>query len=246
MWGSDGRLLNLGRDERECANCGRIQPFQLSLGYRFFHVYRIFRLVTKKKYWLSCVVCEQGWELTPDKVESVIGKPSIPFWDRYSLVVGAVLAVALVYVLVPTPAERDQTCAIVGEGEVSVFQVRLGDCFNDDVPLAAPSEQASETEIAGIAAVPCTAPHDNEVYAVFDLDLARFPGQEQIAVLAGEACLERFSAFVGQEYEASVLDILTMYPTGESFARRRDREVVCSVHHMEGRKLVGSMRRSGR
>ena len=31
-WGSDGRLLSLGRlDERECANCGRVQPFQLSL-----------------------------------------------------------------------------------------------------------------------------------------------------------------------------------------------------------------------
>ena len=42
-WGSDGRLLSLGRlDERECANCGRVQPFQLSLTYKFFHLYWIF------------------------------------------------------------------------------------------------------------------------------------------------------------------------------------------------------------
>ena len=42
VWGSDGRLLSLGRlDERECANCGRVQPFQLSLTYKFFHLYSI-------------------------------------------------------------------------------------------------------------------------------------------------------------------------------------------------------------
>ena len=64
LWGSNGRLLNLGRlDERECSNCGRVQPFQLSLSYKFFYLYWIFRLVTKKQYSLSCVVCEHGWEL---------------------------------------------------------------------------------------------------------------------------------------------------------------------------------------
>ena len=45
LWGSNGRLLNLGRlDERECSNCGRVQPFQLSLSYKFFCLYWIFRL----------------------------------------------------------------------------------------------------------------------------------------------------------------------------------------------------------
>ena len=103
VWGSDERLLDLGRlNERECSNCGRIQPFQLSLAYKFFHVYRIFRLVTKKQYWLSCVVCEQGWELESKQVESVIGKAPIPIWDRYSLGTCAVLAVAVGYALSPT------------------------------------------------------------------------------------------------------------------------------------------------
>ena len=176
VWGSKGRLLNLGRlDERECANCGMMQPFQVSLAYKYFHVYGIFRLVTKKNYWLSCVVCEQGWELKADQIESAIGKPPIPVWDRFSLVFLVVLAVALVYVLVPTPAERDEAGTIVGGGEVDVFRIQLGDCFDDDRPISAEPGRVSETEVTGVEGVPCTAPHDNEVYATFDLDLVRFP-----------------------------------------------------------------------
>ena len=246
VWGSDGRLLSLGRlDERECANCGRVQPFQLSLTYKFFHLYSIFRLVTKKKYWLSCVVCEQGWELESGKVESAMGKPPIPFWDKYGLVVFGVLVVGLVYVLVPTPVERDQAGVITGEGEVGAFQIQIGDCFDDDLPLSAQPEQEAAVEITGVAGTPCTDPHDNEVYAVLDLNLSSFPGQEQVADLALEACLERFQAFVGREYEASVLDIYLIYPTSESFTEQDDREVVCSVNHVSDRKLIGSMRGSG-
>ena len=247
VWGSDGRLLNLGRlDERECANCGRMQPFQLSFAYKFFHVYGIFRLVTKKRYWISCEICEQGWELKPEMVESAMREPPIPFWDRYGLVVSAVLIAGLLYVLVPTSVERDQAGNIIGGGEIGVFQIQLGDCFNDDVALAARPGQISETEITGIEGVPCTAPHSNEVYAMFDLDLSSFPGQEQIAALAQDACLERFAAFVGREYEASVLDVFSIFPTSESFARRNDREVICSVYHMDGHTLNGSMSGSGR
>ena len=60
VWGSDGRLLNLGRlDERECPNCGRMQPFQLNLAYKFFHVYGIFRLVTKSVSVLTAEGCSR-------------------------------------------------------------------------------------------------------------------------------------------------------------------------------------------
>ena len=243
-WGSDGRLLSLGQDERECANCGRVQPFQLSLTYKFFHLYWIFRLVTKKKYWLSCVVCEQGLELESDKVESAMGKPPIPFWDKYGLVVFGVLVVGLVYVLVPTTVERDQAGVIIGEGEVDAFQMQIGDCF--DLPLSAQAEQEAGVEISEVAGTPCTDPHDNEVYAVFDLNLSSFPGQEQVSALAAEACLERFQAFVGREYETSVLGVHWVFPTSESFAERDDREVICFVYHVAGRKLIGSMRGSER
>ena len=246
LWGSNGRLLNLGRlDERECSNCGRVQPFQLSLSYKFFYLYWIFRLVTKKQYSLSCVVCEHGWELESGKVESAMGKPPIPFWDKYGLGVFGVLVAGLVYVFASTPVVRDATTGVITEeGEVGIFQIQLGDCFNDELPFAAQPEQVPEIQLAGVEGLPCTDQHDNEIYAVFDLNLSSFPGEEQMSALAQEACLERFEAFVGREYETSVLDVLSIYPTSESFVERDDREVACAVNHIDGRKLIGSMRGS--
>jgi hypothetical protein len=60
-----------------------------------------------------------------------------------------------------------------------------------------------------------------------------------------EQCLDRFTGFVGIAYEVSELDILTLYPTQESW-RQNDREVVCAVYDMNNTQLVGSARDLGR
>lgn len=46
-------------------------------------------------------------------------------------------------------------------------------------------------------------------------------------------------AFVGRDYESSSLDIMTLFPTIESWAQN-DREVICAVYDMNATKLVGS------
>jgi hypothetical protein len=249
VWGSDSRSLNLGRlDERECAACGRAQPFQLSLAYKYFHLYWIFRWVKEKKYWATCVVCEQKWELQASKVELALGNSSIPLWDRYGLAVFGVAAVGLIAVAaanVPPPADRDQAGLITGEGELDAFRIRVGDCFNDDLPLSAQPQEVTGIEVTAVDGVPCPDPHDNEAYAVFDMSLEEFPVQDQVVEIAMDSCLERFQPFVGREYETSVLDVVALYPTSESWARRADREVICAVSHVDGRKLTGTMEASG-
>jgi hypothetical protein len=87
--------------------------------------------------------------------------------------------------------------------------------------------------------VPCSNPHDNEVYAVYDVAAASFPG-DAIVDMAHEGCMERFEAFVGTDYEASSLEIATLYPSAESW-RENDREVVCAVYDVEAAKLTGSV-----
>ena len=56
-----------------------------------------------------------------------------------------------------------------------------------------------------------------------------------------DRCMERFSSFVGRDYETSALDIYTLYPTRESWNGYNDREVVCAVFDIDANKLTGSV-----
>ena len=130
-----------------------------------------------------------------------------------------------------TDVDRDSSGAIVGGGNVDAFNVRVGDCFNDS--------SAFNDEVTSVPGVPCAEPHDNETFAVFNLNLTSYPDEDTMGDLAYESCLERFQPFVGKDYESSTLEITTMYPTIESWGQD-DREVVCAVYDMDANKLVGS------
>ena len=94
-------------------------------------------------------------------------------------------------------------------------------------------------EVSDLPGVPCSEPHDYETYAVFDVSMDSYPSEEEMAELAYDSCIKRFDSFVGLEYESSVLEVITMYPTTESW-RQNDREIVCALYDMNEEKLVGS------
>jgi len=151
-------------------------------------------------------------------------------WSIYLLV-----ALGFVAYNAMTEADRDGTGAIVGEGSVDAFKVRVGDCFDDTNSLE---------EISSLPGVPCSDPHDNEAFAVFDISVASYPGEDAMGELANESCVQRFEAFVGKDYESSSLDVFTMYPSTDSWTQD-DREVVCAVYDMNAAKLVGSAKGQG-
>lgn len=132
---------------------------------------------------------------------------------------------------VANEADRGAGGAIVGEGSLDAFHVRIGDCF-DDTGLT--------DEVSSLPGVPCSEPHDNEAYAVFDLTIEIYPDDDTLWELANASCVERFESFVGLDYDSSSLEISTMYPTHESWTQN-DREVVCAVFDMNANKLVGSV-----
>jgi hypothetical protein len=132
-------------------------------------------------------------------------------------------------------ADRDDSGAIVAEGSLDAFQMRVGDCFDDG---SAFTEESNNVD--SVPGVPCSMPHDNEVYAVFDVAVTSFPG-DGMADMAQEACQERFEAFVGKDYESSSLDIATLYPSSDSW-KQNDREVICAVYDIDAKKLTGSVK----
>ena len=151
------------------------------------------------------------------------------------------VAIGIIGYRAATDADRDATGAIVSGGNVDAFAIEVGDCFDDTSSLFGGENE----QISQLPAKPCGEPHDNEVYAVFDVDAETFPEGDGMSELAFDACLERFERFVGLDYESSSLDIMTLYPSSESWARQNDREVVCAVYDMEANKLTGSVKGLG-
>lgn len=137
-------------------------------------------------------------------------------------------------------ATGDDSGQIVEAGNIDVFTLQVGDCF-DDGNLG----EGESAEVIGVSGVPCTSPHDNELYALTRLELDGFPGNEQIAVLASDFCYAEFEDFVGEPYETSILDITYLYPSADSWSIHDDREVSCAVYDMNGEKLVGSVQGLG-
>jgi hypothetical protein len=152
--------------------------------------------------------------------------------------VATYIAIALGFVAynAMTSADRDDSGAIISEGNVDAFQIQVGDCFDDTSMVDA----GAGGEVTDLPGVPCARPHDNEVFAVFDVGVANFPEGDEMGKLAFESCMNRFQSFVGRDYQSSSLDIMTLHPTRESWDRRNDREVICAVYDMEENKLRGS------
>ena len=125
---------------------------------------------------------------------------------------------------------RDDSGTIVEGGDVGVFVLEVGDCFDD----------GSGTEIASVAAVPCNEPHDNEVVDKFELDGGDWPGLEEVQMQSLLGCLDRFEAAVGEPYETSPLDIGPLYPTEEGW-KQGDHEVICVVFNVDFTKLENSV-----
>ena len=130
-----------------------------------------------------------------------------------------------------TSADRDSSGAIVGEGSIGAFNMRVGDCFNDI--------SSSDDEVSSVPGVPCSQPHDYETYAIFDVDITSYPEDEGMSDLALESCMGRFESYVGKDYQSSSLDITSMYPSQQSW-RENDREIVCAIYDMNVQKLTGT------
>lgn len=138
-------------------------------------------------------------------------------------------------------ANRDGSGEIVGGGDLDVMTLQVGDCFNDSDDM--------EDVVFDVAAVPCSEPHDNEVFAVRNLSTGlssgEFPGDDALQTASYEYCSGTvFDDYVGTPYLDSALDVFTFTPTAESW-EQGDRDFVCALYRLDLGKLTGTARGSG-
>lgn len=128
-----------------------------------------------------------------------------------------------------------------GCGQEDVFSLEPGTCFQD---VAAVSEEGGG-EVAEVPVVDCDEPHDNEVFATFDLAHEEFPGDTAVREAADDGCQQRFEDYVGTDYPTSRFVSSHLVPTERTWAGQGDREVVCFLYDMDLQKLEGSAEGSG-
>ncbi|MBF4992564.1 septum formation family protein [Arthrobacter gandavensis] len=137
-------------------------------------------------------------------------------------------------------AEADTAADEKTEDEVSAETVdavdlKVGDCLVDD---------PDAEQIEAVDVLPCTEPHDTEVYAAMDMEAGAFPGEEAVDAAAQEFCLAEFQPYIGTDYSESALNIGYLTPTPSSWTLGNDREILCTVYRMDGEKLSTSVKGS--
>jgi hypothetical protein len=150
--------------------------------------------------------------------------------------VGIALAVGYI-----TTAQRGDDGELSTAGNVTVDELRVGDCFN-----AAEFSDSAEAEVSDVDGVPCDQPHAFEVYAVADYAGDTYPATDpQFQAAFGEVCVPPFESYVGIPYADSVLWASAITPTEEGW-NDGDREFICHLHEENATPLSESQRGAAR
>lgn len=147
------------------------------------------------------------------------------------LFIAGALALSGCALLGASEAPRDETGTIDKKANADAFSLRVGDCVNDP----------GEGNIDRVPVLPCSEPHELEVFHEFSIQAPDFPEtQEAMDELTFDQCDPAFRRFVGRSYEESRLDYTSMQPTKRSWANG-DRIVHCLVTDPDSPKITGSL-----
>ncbi|MDQ1684278.1 MAG: hypothetical protein QOC82_1015 [Frankiaceae bacterium] len=117
-----------------------------------------------------------------------------------------------------------------GDG-TSVFRVKAGQCF-----LPPGKVQA---ELTSLKRVSCTSGHTQEAYAVVSYSPPSnsggggitddYPGDTVLKTYADGVCAQKFSSYVGVDYQDSTLFFTYLLPSARGWQQSHDRKIICFV-----------------
>jgi hypothetical protein len=133
-------------------------------------------------------------------------------------------------------ARRDDSGQISTAGNLKINELRIGDCFNLKDPDADVVEE--------VEARPCTQVHRYEMFHVDSMSGGEYPSDEEFGAWIEQNCLAAFAPYVGVEYQESVLEILPVTPTEDSWDD--DKSVQCVLADPGNEQLTTSLRSAAR
>jgi hypothetical protein len=164
-------------------------------------------------------------------VELVVARGRFGVPAKVAIILGLTVVAIVFYVAIANDAVTMPTNAVA--------PLRVGTCLDGVHPGVAVTADITRP-------VDCATPHDNEIVAVVsDTVPGAYPGQSAVDAFANAPCEAAFGAYVGIDFEASTLDLITLTPSELSWARG-DRQISCVAIARDGSALTGSVKDSGR
>ena len=127
----------------------------------------------------------------------------------------------------PTPAQTAD-----GTGDKTATRLVLaGSCFE----LA--QTEASSPAYGYVWVVPCTQPHDSEVFLNQAITDSTYPDDAGWDDLAGQYCDPAFKSYVGSDMDSSRLDVQYIRPTSQSWDAG-NKQLVCFTVDPDGNRTT--------
>ena len=143
----------------------------------------------------------------------------------------ALVGVAAGVLAVVTHGFRPKTVVTVTYRPAAVFGLRPGQCVDTGSDALKPT------------VLSCVRPHDAEVFAVFTLPAAPWPGTSAVRMNADDGCASRLGSYIDPQLATAGLAQEFVYPNRDAW-QANQRTVVCEVSATEG-QLTGSVRANG-
>jgi len=128
---------------------------------------------------------------------------------------------------------RDENGNVIAAGEIGVFSLNIGDCFND-LPFG---------EVSSVTGIPCADDHVYEIYHIFDVELSEYDGAG-VEAATNDGCLAAFEGYMGIPFETSFYTYDGLQPSAGSW-EQGDREVICVATPVNGGTTAGTAKGAG-
>lgn len=146
----------------------------------------------------------------------------------------------------PPSTDPGQDTDRAGE-EISVYNLRVGDCFDSGQNLAGNGAGNGNGDGTGavqtVTRLPCDVPHEAEAYGTVEVTgHDSFPGSDELSDLAYRECGELLQPYVVDVWTLGTdIQTFSFFPQETSW-RLGDREILCALARTEGSALTFSLR----
>jgi hypothetical protein len=144
-----------------------------------------------------------------------------------------VLVIVLGVASSPQQSESSGNFAGPDRGSVNVFHLRPGQCFHN------PSAGRTVSGVTQVSVVPCTVPHDAQVFAVFRARGNAFPGEPALRRQAAAGCRSRLAGNVDKSKLRRGMGLRFLFPAEASWGKGQ-RNISCFILNT-GQQMIYSL-----